>query len=233
MRKFWGFYQNEEYSIGCNGGTVYVYGRDGKELAKFKDFPYAYQAAFMPDRNIIAVKSTEGYLGFYDLETLSLIKKITVTRIGAQDDGFIFSPDGRCFYNIESPVVSTRTQLGVYETATFSKVNTLFADNEKMVLQQLEFDAKTDTCYVAGFMRNEEGVFDYGFAAVLDEKGQTINDVLKISREKYKYLIAYKHWEMMGFTDKALEWNYTLKELDTIDKISIKEVYDEVEKDQL
>ena len=36
---------------------------------------------------MIAVKSTEGFLGFYDLDSLALIKKITVTRIGAQDEG--------------------------------------------------------------------------------------------------------------------------------------------------
>ena len=75
MRKFWGFYQNESYSVGCNGSTVYVYDKVGKEIAKFKDFPYAYKATFMPGKNIIAVKSTEGYIGFYDLNSLSLIKK--------------------------------------------------------------------------------------------------------------------------------------------------------------
>ena len=83
MRKFWGFYKNRSYSVGCNGGSIYIYGQNGKELAKFKDFPYAYTAAFKPNSNIVAVKSTEGYLGFYDLDSLSLIKKIIVTRLGA------------------------------------------------------------------------------------------------------------------------------------------------------
>lgn len=40
MRKFWGFYKNESYSVGCNGGTVYIYDSTGTELAKFRDFPY-------------------------------------------------------------------------------------------------------------------------------------------------------------------------------------------------
>lgn len=52
-------------------------------------------------------------LGFYDLDTLSLRKKITVTKIGGQDEGFGFSPDGRFFYNIESPTCFVRTQLSV------------------------------------------------------------------------------------------------------------------------
>ena len=43
------------------------YDKAGNELAKFRDIPYAYTAAFMPGKNIIAVKSTEGRLGFYDL----------------------------------------------------------------------------------------------------------------------------------------------------------------------
>ena len=42
MRKFWGLYKNDKYIVGCNGATVYVYDTDWKELAKFNDFPYAY-----------------------------------------------------------------------------------------------------------------------------------------------------------------------------------------------
>ena len=119
MRKFWGFYKNESYSVGCNGGTVYIYNSTGTELAKFRDFPYAYTAAFKPNSNVIAVKSTDGFLGFYDLDSLTLIKKITVTRAGAQDEGFAFTPDGRYFYNIEKPVNSCQTQLSIYDAVSF------------------------------------------------------------------------------------------------------------------
>ena len=73
MRKFWGLYKNDKYIVGCNGATVYVYDTDWKELAKFNDFPYAYNGAFKPGSNVIAVKSTEGYLGFYDLDTLRIL----------------------------------------------------------------------------------------------------------------------------------------------------------------
>ena len=56
MRRFWGFYQNESYSVGCSGASVYVFDKEGKELARFRDFPYAYSAAFMPGHdNILAV----------------------------------------------------------------------------------------------------------------------------------------------------------------------------------
>lgn len=225
MRKFWGFYINEKYSIGCNGGTVYVYDSNGKELAKFKDFPYAYKAAFKPNSNIIAVKSTAGYLGFYNLEQLSLIKRVIASRQGAQDEGFAFSPDGNFFYNIEKPIRSTRTQLGIYETESFSKVDTLFADDQKMFLECLELDIETNTCYVLGFMRDNNGILDYGFAGIFNHEKQTIENIRKIGDE-YGYLHAYKCWELSGFTEKSLEWNYTLKKLTEIKKTSIKEVYD-------
>lgn len=122
MRRFWGFYKNESYCVGCNGATVYIYDKDENEIARFKNIPYAYTAAFMPGRNIISVKSTEGFLAFYDLDSLSLLKKITVTRDGAQDEGFAFTPDGKFFYNIEKPFSSTRTQLGIYETKHLPKL---------------------------------------------------------------------------------------------------------------
>lgn len=226
MRKFWGFYKNESYSVGCNGATVYIYDSNGKELAKFKDFPYAYTAAFKPNTNIVAVKSTVGFLGFYDLDSLSLIKKITVTRIGAQDEGFAFTPDGRHFYNIEKPVHSYRTQLGIYDAESFEKVSTLFANERKMVLNNLEFDNETGIGYVLGFMRGDaDGVFDYGFVGKLDVKNGSVTDLHALDKEQYDYLYWYKSWEKKGFTEKSLKWN-PLNKRHCIKEISIKAVFD-------
>lgn len=103
----------------------------------------AYTAAFKPNSNVIAVKSTEGFLGFYDLDSLTLIKKITVTRAGAQDEGFAFTPDGRYFCNIEKPDNSCQTQLSIYDAVSFERMNTLFTNEKKMVLDNLEFDKET------------------------------------------------------------------------------------------
>ena len=151
-----------------------------------RDFPYAYTATFKLNSNVIAVKSTEGHIGFYDLETLSLIKKDTVTRIGAQDEGFSFSTDGNYFYNIEKPISSTKTQLAIYETENFTKINTLFADDEKMVLDSIEFDPITNKCYILGFMRDcDYGVFDYGFVAILNQEKQIITDIHMINQDTY------------------------------------------------
>ena len=45
MRRFWGFYKNESYCVGCNGATVYIYDKDENEIARFKNIPYAYTVA--------------------------------------------------------------------------------------------------------------------------------------------------------------------------------------------
>lgn len=226
MRKFWGFYKNRSYSVGCNGGSIYIYDQNGKELAKFKDFPYAYTAAFKPNSNIVAVKSTEGYLGFYDLDSLSLIKKIIVTRLGAQDEGFAFTPDGRYFYNIEKPVYSTQTQLSIYDTESFEKVSTLFTNERKMVLENLEFDNGTGIAYVLGFMRDDtEGMFTYGFVGKLDVESSLVTNIHALDKEQYEYLHWYKSWETSGFTEKSLKWS-PLNKLDHIEETSIKLVFD-------
>ncbi len=227
MRKFWGFYKNESYSVGCNGATVYIYNSNGQELAKFKDFPYAYDAAFKPNSNIIAVKSTEGYLGFYDLDSLLLIKKIIVTRIGALDEGVYFSPDGTYFYNIESPVSDLQTQLSIYDAETFEKVRSLFTNEKKMALEDLEFDIETGLAYVLGFMRNDDnGVCEYGFVGQLDVENNSITNIHELEDNQYEYLRWYKSWEQSGFTEKSLEWN-PLNELECIEKTSIKMAFDE------
>ena len=103
MRRFWSFYQNESYQVGCSGRTVYIYDKAGNELAKFRDIPYAYTAAFMPGKNIIAVKSTEGRLGFYDLDSLCLLKRITITRIAHRMKDFAFRPTAAFFTISRSP----------------------------------------------------------------------------------------------------------------------------------
>ena len=73
MRNFWGYYDNGKYRVGCNGGTVYIYDQNNKELAKFKDIRYAYKGKFLPNSNKIIIKSTEGLLAVYDLDKLDLI----------------------------------------------------------------------------------------------------------------------------------------------------------------
>lgn len=118
-------------------------------------------------------------LGFYDLDTLSLRKKITVTKIGGQDEGFGFSPDGRFFYNIESPTCFVRTQLSVYETREFSKVCTLFSENKRMMLEHLEFD--DNTCYLLGYMRDDADMFDYGFIAVFDAESKAVKTFVPLT----------------------------------------------------
>lgn len=224
MKNFWGYYDNGTFRVGCNGSTVYIYNQNNTELARFKDMPYAYRAAFMPGKNIIAVKSTAGYLGFYDLDALRLIKKITVTTIGAQDEGFSFSPDGKFFYNIEKPLTSTSTELSIYETENFTKIKKLFSGNRKMVLNNIEFD--DGVCFVIGFMRtNENGAYDHGFVGLLDEKNECVSDMIGLTSIAYRLTATYKNWEQSGFTKKAAQLGHLMEYLKNITHTSLKEAY--------
>ena len=76
MKSFKCFVSNGKYAIGCTGGSVYVYGSDKNEIARFRDIrAYVYRAVISPDGKVFAVKSTEAWLAVYSLETMSLIKK--------------------------------------------------------------------------------------------------------------------------------------------------------------
>ena len=226
MKKFWGFYENGSFRVGCNGGTVYIYDSDNHELATFKDFPYAYSAEFMLNKSIVAVKSTAGYIGFYDLDKLVLLKKVKFSQIEAQDEGFSFSADGNFFYNIEKTESSFYTELAIYEMESFTKIKTLFSDNKLMYLEYIEVDAESGTCYVSGYMRKpKDEVIDYGFVGIFDEASSKIINIRMLDKEDQEYLNAYKSWELSGFTEKSLEWNDTLKKLEKIIPVSIKEVH--------
>ena len=206
MRKFWTFLDNGTYRAGCNGGTLYIYDQNNLELAKFKDIRYAYTGAFHPSKNIFALKSTEGALAFYDLDRMCLLKKIVYTRLGAQDEGFAFTPDGRYFLNIEKPVLSYRTELTIYDTEAFEVVKRVFRGEETILLENLEFSGTSPDCFALGFLRGDDGVFAVGFIAKLQE--DSLTDLRMLPEDLYEYTLWYKRWERSSYAEKELEWSH-------------------------
>jgi len=206
VKKFWGYIKNEKFALGCTGQTTYVYDVDGNELAKFKDIKYAYTPMFCPNKNIFVVKSTDGWLAFYSLDTMALLKKVHFAKnIGAQDEGLCFSPDGKYLYNIEKPISSLATEIAIYETENFQVIHRLFQGEQILVLDHIEYDAEEASYFVLGFIRGEDGVKSYGFVSKLINNKLT--DMKRIPDKKYDYIQAYKHLELLGFTSKAIEWS--------------------------
>ena len=204
MRKFWTYISNGEYSVGCSGATVYVYDKEGEELARFKDFPYGYDAVFCPGRNLIAVKSTASYLGFYNLDSLELEKKVLVGRNGrkskeTQDEGCCFSPDGKFFINIEANE-DFYYSIVVYDTNFFGEVKRYDFKND-ISFRMIEY-SQLESCYlVLGYWRLEEENV-YFIAKFCEGK---IFDVRELEEERYWYILYYKRVESSGFTEKNKE----------------------------
>ena len=214
MKKFWGYVSNNEFSVGCTGQTVYLYDKDGNELAKFKDIIYGYTPMISPDGTLFIVKSTEGRLAVYSLKSLSLIKKFRFSKVdGAQDDGFCFSPDGKFFINIERQKDDLHSAISVYNTFDFSLANQILL-GEDMMLDHIEFDKATNKYYILGFMRDANRVIDHGFVAEFENN--QIKNITAISEKEYDFYRSYKHLEIMGFSKKAYEWSYMDCELEKL-----------------
>ncbi len=214
MKKFWGYVSNNDFSVGCTGQAVYLYDKDGNELGKFKDLIYAYAPMISPDGTLFIVKSTEGRLAVYSLETLSLIKKFRFSKVdGAQDDGFCFSPDGKFFINIERQKDDLHCAISIYDTTDFSLVNQILL-GEDMMLDHIEFDKATNTYYVLGFIRDADRIFDYSFVAKFEDN--QIKNITAVSENEYDFYSSYKHLEMMGFSEKAYEWSHMDCQLDKL-----------------
>jgi len=189
---------------------VYVYDASGKELARFKDITYAYTPMFCPGQGMFVVKSTDGRLAVYSLDEMRLIKKFRFSKVdGAQNGGFCFSRDGKYFYHAEihrdSPNLRLSSCLSIYETSGFNRVQQLFLSESALELDHIECDADSGGLFVLGFMRNKEGVFDYGFAAALENDQLTY--VTRINFDRHLYILGYKKLEAMGFTPKAKQWS--------------------------
>ena len=207
MKKFWSYIENGKYGIGCTGQTVYVYDQNGTELARFKDLPCAYKAAFSPCGNIFAVKTTEGRLAVYSLESLSLIRKFRYSNVvHSQDDGFCFSPDGKYFINIERHTDTMHSAISVYDTSDFAKEPQI-SFHKNLIPMQIE--AANGEYYVFGLLRGSENISYRCFVGKFADC--QIKDVRIISKQDGWFYENYFDLKLMGFTEKAYEWS----ELDT------------------
>ena len=203
MRKFWSYIENDKYGVGCTGQTVYLYDKNGTELKKFKDLPYAYKSAFSPLGNIFVIKTTGGRLAVYSLDTLSLIKKFRYSKVdGAQDDGFCFSSDGKYFINVERQGDGLHSAISVYDTTDFTRKSQLLL-GDKVMASHIEL--ADDEYYVLGFMRGDDGVLSDGYVGKFENN--EIKDVQIISKQEHRFYRDYLGLKLMGFTEKAYEWS--------------------------
>lgn len=207
MKKYQGYAQNEKFKVGLNGKTVYIFDNDENELARFQTLPICTVGNFIPNTNTLVVKSTAGWLLFYDLDSLALIKEIRFSNIGSQTKNFAITQDGKYLYNIESPNYSTRTQLTKYDLRTLKPVITSFHNSETIFLEYVEIS--NETVFLFGFMRNDEGIKDYGFIGQYKEIGEKciLRDGKRIADVVYEKISQYKGCEDFGFTQKSLGYN--------------------------
>ena len=212
MKKLWSYIENDKYGVGCTGQTVYLYDKNGTELKKFKDLPYAYKSAFSPLGNIFVIKTTEGRLAVYSLKTSSLIKKFRYSKVnGAQDDGFCFSSDGKYFINVERQGDSLHSAISVYDTNNFMRISQLLF-GDKVTASHIELT--DDEYYVLGFMRGNDGVLSDCYVGKF--ANNEIKDVKIISEREYEFYNDYLDLKLMGFTEKAYEWSHFEISLDKL-----------------
>lgn len=228
MRNFWTCVSNGKYSVGCSGQTVYVYDSSGSEIKRFRDLIYAYNAVFSPDGRLLVVKSTEGRIAVYDMDSLTLLKKFRFSKEDAgQDDGMCFSELGELFYNIERfPDVLT-TRLAIYNTKDFSLKGYLFENKHEICLDQIEI--VDGVCYLLGFKRNgDEDNIDF----VSKMENEELTEFTPILENDYWFYCYFNDLKQSGFTKKTfenlftyLEGNYDLDELKR-SNYSLKELFD-------
>lgn len=218
---------NGDYFVGCTGQTVYLYDRNNRELKKFKDLIYAYTPLLSPNGRIFVVKSTDGWLAVYSLEALALVKKFRYSKVdGSQDDGFCFSGDGKSFFNVERQFDACHTAISVYDTEDFSRICQISSDD--IMVEYIEYDRATQTCYLLGYKRDSHGFRDHRIVAKLDNN--RIVQITQITQEEYKFYSSYMESQMMGLTETmklnqlklmgysetSYEWKWMVGELEMI-----------------
>ena len=206
MKKFWGFYSNGTYQVGCQEHTMYLYDMQGHELAKFKNLRFAPRGAFRTGTNIFVLRSTEGRLAVYDCDQRKLLKKFNFSTVSyAQDDGFCFSPDGKLFYNIERSPNEFTTRLTVYKAENYTPVRVLLEGDKQRVLSEVYYDEDRDQLQLLYFVRGADNCPAAWYAGILD--GGEIAMLCTLSGEEYEFLRGWLSLRNAGFTEKAMEWS--------------------------
>ena len=186
-----------------------------------------YRGKFIPNTNTLAVKSTAGWLLFYDLDNLVLIKKIRFSNIGSQDESFAITQDGKYLYNIEAPNCSTRTQLTKYDLRTLKPLITSFHNSETIFLKYIEIS--NETIFLFGFMRDDKGIKDYGFISQYKEIGEKciLREGKRIADAVYEKISQYKGCEDFGFTQKTLGY-HDLEKIEDLEPYTLSGVYQDI-----
>lgn len=199
MKKFYGVAQYGNYRVGCAGQTVYISDSQGAEIARLKDTPYAYAAAFSPDGSLLAVRSTTAWFAFYAPPEFRLVQKVRMRRPNnqPQDEGFCFSPDGSSFWSLEYQNDLT-THLVQYDTKTFTETGRFF-EGERYVFSHIELNAEGGYDLL-GFRREPEADNNSHWLAHFDD--EQIVSQTPLSASVYERVCRFKKVELCGFTEQ-------------------------------
>lgn len=193
----WGCCDNDQYKVRLTGASIYVFDNAGNQLFRFKNIPNAYKAKFKPSTNVIVAKSTAGYIAFYDLDKMSLLKKIKTGLNYSQDDGFDFSPDGKYLYNIERIDSSIKKRLSIYDASSYCLLDILFTSDSIVKLDNIECSEEgTYLLYVS---------LKHSYICELVDNMQ-VNKV-EIPFSYADQLSAYLSWRDSGFSEKRNKWD--------------------------
>ncbi len=156
MKKFRLFVTNGIYSVGCNGQTLFFYKYD-EEVNRIKDLIYINYLVLSPDNNTLGVKSCDGRIAFYSLSHQKLIKKFRFSKINyAQDGNCLFLPNGD-FVNIENIGNDLTQYISFYSAVDFSLIKRFPEQFENVHYYFIEYDSETDSCFLHGYDRHDNG----------------------------------------------------------------------------
>ena len=94
--------------------------------------------------------------------------------------------------------------ISIYDTTDFSLANQVLLGKD-MMLDHIELDQTTKTYYILGFLRDNDGIYDYGFVANFDDN--QVKNVITITDNEYDFYHWYKHLEIRGFTQETYDWS--------------------------
>ena len=125
----------------------------------------------------------------YNLDHLSLIKKIRFSKQPAQDSGFCFSKDGKYLYNLENIDSDLSYEIARYDLNTIERA-TIIPSRPKCIFRQIGYSAQLHTYCILGTTHCTDTLFTQTGPFIAYFNGQEITDVYSVTEhEDYNHFM--------------------------------------------
>ncbi|MFA5179260.1 MAG: hypothetical protein WC363_03345 [Candidatus Izemoplasmatales bacterium] len=177
-------------------------------ITKFSQIKYPSSSCFSSNNQFLAVKSTLGNIGIYDLEKKVLISKSRHVNEAGNGSNILFTPDDK--YIIDGDWRGNIRQIDI-QNGTFKVIET----NDNHMIRRIEYDDLEQVFHIQKFYRGGMNILDSSYTVISQWKYNIDKKQMNLMKETKKvhnhggyfsYNQSQKQYASVGFSQRELNF---------------------------